>query len=377
MRITIATGPMFPVPPLRGGAIARLWQGMAEEFARRGHEVCIFARSFPGQPANEELRNVHYYRWGGFSQSLSTKFDLLRDFAYAARAVRRLPVADILVTNDFWLPVFAQLRYRNVGRVVVNANRFPKGQFWLYRGAARIAAASNAVRDAIAMECPVLAAKTRVFPNPIDVSLMCPNGSRTKDSNNIVLYVGRLHPEKGVDLLIESFAKVSIRHSSWRLRLVGPISVDGGGGGSEYERKLRFAARGYNIEFHGPEFDPAKLADLYRSADIFCYPSLAEKGEAFGVAPLEAMACGVAPIVSDLQCFRDFIVPNRSGWIFNHRTSNQVAALEVTLDLAIRDTAQRMAVANCALFTAQQYTYATISEQYLADFTTLLREQVT
>ena len=130
MRITIATGPMLPVPTLRGGAVPRMWQGLAEQFALAGHEVTVFAREFSGQPERETIAGVRYLRWGGFDQSLSVRRDLLKDLAYAMRAVRRLPSADILITNDFWLPVFAARR-RSVGRVVVNANRFPKGQFWL------------------------------------------------------------------------------------------------------------------------------------------------------------------------------------------------------------------------------------------------------
>src|SRR5882724_6766341 len=149
MNITIATGPMLPVPPLLGGAIPRLWQGLAEEFARHGHAVCIIARSFPGQPRRENLNGVNYLRWGGFSQGLSVKMDLVKDFFYAACVVGKLPTGDILVTNDFWLPVFAIRFRRGAGKVVINANRFPKGQFRLYQSAARIAAASTAVRDAI------------------------------------------------------------------------------------------------------------------------------------------------------------------------------------------------------------------------------------
>jgi glycosyltransferase involved in cell wall biosynthesis len=372
MRITIATGPMFPVPPLRGGAIARAWQGLAEEFARRGHEVCIFARSFAGQMAEEEIRNVRYRRWGGFSQSLSTSFDLIRDLFYAGRAVRRLPNADILVTNDFWLPVFAQLHQRKVGRLVINANRFPKRQFWLYRRASRIAAASTAVRDAIVEQCPALADRTRVFPNPIDTDVMCPNGGRVADSSPTLLYVGRLHPEKGVHVLVKAFANMSSKHPALRLRLVGPTGASEGGGGADYERQLRFAADGRNVEFHGSEFDLAKLVELYRSADVFCYPSIAEKGEAFGVAPLEAMACGLPPVVSDLDCFRDFIVPGNNGWVFNHRTADRVGALTTALDAAVQNADHRAEIAKRARETAECYTYSVIAEQYLSDFTALL-----
>src|SRR5262249_15678391 len=136
MRITIATGPWLPVPALRGGAIPRLWQGLAEEFVRQGQDVCILARSFSGQPAEATISGVRYIRWGGFDQSLSIKRDLVKDFAYSALAVKRLPQADILVTNSFWLPWFAGFFQESVGRVVINAARFPKSQYWLYSRAA-------------------------------------------------------------------------------------------------------------------------------------------------------------------------------------------------------------------------------------------------
>jgi glycosyltransferase involved in cell wall biosynthesis len=46
---------------------------------------------------------------------------------------------------------------------------------------------------------------------------------------------------------------------------------------------------------------------------MFVYPCLAEQGETFGLAPLEAVACGAVPIVSDLSCFGDFITPGVNG----------------------------------------------------------------
>ena len=373
MKITIATGPLLPVPPLQGGAVPRIWQGMAEEFARRGHEVCIFARAFPGQPNEEVSENVRYIRWGGFSQSLSIALDLIRDFTYAASVVRRLPKADILVTNDFWLPVFAGWRrHHSRGRIVVNAGRFPKGQFRLYRRTARIAAVSTAVCNAIVKECPVLAARTQVFPNPVDLRSMTPRITLPTDSTQALLYVGRLHPEKGVHLLIAAFGRLLAKHANWRLRLVGPIEIEKGGGGPDYDRQLKELARGAPVDFHGAEFDLHKLADLYRSADVFCYPSLAETGEAFGVAPLEAMACGVAPIVSRLDCFQDFIIPGENGWAFDHRTDDPLEALSATLDEAMSDPAARQRFAQSALGTAQRFSFPAIAEQYLADFTALI-----
>ena len=374
MKITIATGPMLPVPPLLGGAIPRLWQGLAEEFARRGHAVCIFARAFPGQPRRENLNGVGYLRGGGFSQGLSVKTDLVKDFFYAAGATGRLPVGDVLVTNDFWLPVLAARFRRGAGRVVINANRFPKGQFRLYQSAARIAAASVAVRNAIVSECPALADRTRVLPNPIDTRLLTPaKERRAADKNKILLFVGRLHPEKGVHVLIEAFARVRQRHPDWRLRLVGPVEKKSGGGGEEYQQRLEKLAAGLPVEFTGPVFDAGKLAELYRQADLFCYPSLAEKGESFGVAPLESMACGVPPVVSELECFQDFLADRETGWVFNHRAENPAGALANKL-IEVMNAPEQIAIAGQkAGEVAKRFSYAAVAEQYLADFSSLLK----
>ena len=57
----------------------------------------------------------------------------------------------------------------------------------------------------------------------------------------------------------------------------------------------------------GPLFNEQALIREYAAAAIFVYPSLAAKGEAFGLAPLEAMAAGCAVIVSKLACFDDYI----------------------------------------------------------------------
>jgi len=373
MKITIATGPLLPVPAVRGGAMPRIWQGLAEEFAERGHEVCIVARAFPGQPHEEVIKGVRYLRSGGFAQSLSITVDLAKDFIYAGINVWRLPSADILVISDVWLPVFAGWFRRSAGRIVVNANRFPKGQFRLYRRVSRIAAASTVVRNAVVCQCPVLESRTRVVPNPVDTHVMYPGSAlHTNGEPKTVLFAGRLHPEKGVHVLVEAFGRLAARHPHWRLQLVGPIAQEEGGGGVAYEQRLKEIAQGLPVEFSRPVFDSSILADVYRNADIFCYPSLAETGESFGVAPLEAMACGVAPVVSRLECFDDFITDGETGWVFDHRSADPVSALVEKLDAAMRAPAHVAAVARRAAEVAKQFSYNAVAEQYLADFAALL-----
>jgi len=368
MRITIATGPMLPVPALRGGAIPRMWHGLAREFAQRGHETCIFARSFPGQAGSETVDGIHFLRAGGYDQGTNVTVDLLKDFGYAAAALARLPAADVLVTNDFWLPALASRLRRRAGRVVVNANRYPKGQYFLYGTADRIAAASCAVRDAIALQAPALGPRIRVFPNPVDTGVMHPRDGSRPAGPSVLLYAGRLHPEKGVHLLASAFARIAARCPGWRLRIVGPWRIVEGGAGWDYVEALHATLKDLPAQIAEPVFSPAELAAEYQAASLFCYPSLADRGESFGLAALESMACGAPPVVSALECFRDFVSDGETGWVFDHRSAEPEARLAELLERLMNDPAQLARVGRRASESARAFGYAPLAERYLADF---------
>ncbi|OUL30818.1 glycosyltransferase family 4 protein [Nostoc sp. 106C] len=375
MIINIATGPWLPVPAVQGGAIPRLWQGLAEEFAARGHKVRILCRSYPGQPQTEVINGVEYIRRGGLPQSTNIILDLLKDFFYGLLTFPTLPPADILVINDFWLPVFAALRPQ-VGHIVVNAARFPKGQYRLYTGVARFAAVSTAVQEAIVQEYPSAIRKTKVIPNPIDTSIFSPaTQPKLEKKEKVILYVGRIHPEKGVHLLLNAFSILSQQINTVKLRIIGPVKENQGGGGETYLRNLHFIAEGLNVEFLEPIFDVHKLAEAYREADIFCYPSLAEKGESFGVAPLEAMASGLVPVVSSLNCFNDFIEEGRTGCFFEHSSPEATKKLATALKLAICNPDKIEKMSFQARHKASDFSYEKIASLYISAFEELLNNK--
>src|SRR5205085_9982795 len=124
---------------------------------------------------------------------------------YSLRVRRVLPAADILVTNTFWLPLLTRDSVR--GRVYVHVGRYPKGQMRFYGSAARLQAPSRAIAAAIAREVPSLTPKTIAipYPRPQPTADASPLHARDK----IVLFVGRVHPEKGVHLLIKAFMRVA------------------------------------------------------------------------------------------------------------------------------------------------------------------------
>ena len=371
MRITIVTGAFFPVPTLMGGAVEKVWFALGQEFARQGHDVVQISRAHPQLPAHETIENVRHLRVPGFAQPRSGVWLKLLDLVYSLRVRRLLPEADILVTNTFWLPLL--LRGRARGLLYVHVARFPKGQMRFYAHAARLQAVSNVIGDAIRAQAPRLAAKVRVIPNALPFAVPPqPEAARART----MLYVGRVHPEKGLDLILTALGQVSpTALAGWRLEIVGPHETHLGGGGEAFAAGLRaVAARGsIKVEWVGAVFDEAELIRRYQAAAIFIYPSVAETGEAMPLAPLEAMINGCAPLVSRLACFEDYIQDDETGFVFDHRGADAAAKVASRLETILRSNLDEITqIGAAARNRAREFAVEPVAQRYLADFATLL-----
>lgn len=377
MRITILQGAFLPVPPLRGGAVEKRWFELGKQFSWQGHSVCQVSRLFEGLPAVELIEGVRHLRVQGYDTPACGLYLKLLDLLYSLRALRALPPADILITNTFWLPILAAGRQQRLGLIVIDVQRMPKGQMRFYRRAACLRANSRAVSQAIAAEAPQLAGLIRTIPNPLP---FLPPPLADAEREPVILYCGRLHPEKGIALLIKAFSLACERGlSGWTLRLVGPADTAAGGGGMNWLKSLLLGpqAMGLPIEWLGPIYNNQNLLQHYQEAAMFAYPSLAERGETFGLAPLEAMACGAVPIVSDLACFRDFILHGVNGLVFNHRTADAPSQLAHQILTIAADPERRAAMGEAALAVRQSHHPATIAREFLACFEALIQQRQT
>jgi glycosyltransferase involved in cell wall biosynthesis len=143
-----------------------------------------------------------------------------------------------------------------------------------------------------------------------------------------------LHPEKGVLELIRAFGGIAKgERKDWVLQIIGPWREDQGGGGQGYLSAIKDLTTTYepSVQILDPVFTSNQLMEQYQKARAFVYPSLAGKGETFGLAVLEAMSCGCVPLVSDLGCFREFVVPGKNGFVFNADTGRVVENLRAEL----------------------------------------------
>ncbi len=375
MRITIVLGAFLPVPTTMGGAIEKVWLSLATEFFRRGHEVVMISRAVGDLPREQTMDGVRHLRVRGFDTPRSLIWLKVLDLIYSLRTLTVLPKADIIVTNTFWLPIL--LRDASRGKIYVHVARFPKGQMRFYKRAARLQAPSTAVAQAIALQAPALASKTAVVPNPAPPSITTAPPEPLDGREKIILFVGRLHPEKGVHLLVEAFvAGARTVFADWKLMIVGPAEARLGGGGCAYLASLKKAAQNapLQVAFTGPVFETARLESIFGSARLFVYPSLAERGESFGLAPLEAMTHGCAVLVSDLDCFKDFVRQDETGFVFDRRAANPTAALGQKMQQLVADESLLERVADNGYRRSSDYSVSRVADSFLTDFQSVLEE---
>jgi glycosyltransferase involved in cell wall biosynthesis len=331
MKISIVTGPFLSVPPGRSGSVERRWYYVAHLLSAMGHDVTVVSKCaedggsavfalVPAGGNGQRMSGPNVKTVKGYNRSGSLVWDVVLDFLYAWRCVRLKVPADVVVANTFWLPILLTLgRVRT--KIVIDVARVPKWQLAMYWKASCFRVASGVVEKTVLKQAPWLRNRTLKLANPIDTKVFCPAAKENCDESYVLLYAGRIHPEKGLHLLVMAAKRMceARPHANISLKIVGVSETADGGGGMEYVNELRKLAEHLAVSIDPPIYDRLAFSAVLRKATVFCYPSVAERGESFGVAPLEAMACGAVPVVSALECFREFISHGRNGLVFDHR----------------------------------------------------------
>ncbi len=376
MRISINMGPWLPVPAIEGGSTHRAWHRLALEFAAHGHEVKIISKRHPHQANYERQDGLEFIRLGGFHQGRSQIFNLSKDLIYALQILPQLPESDLLVIHDFWLPIFSAIKKRKFGKIVVIVGRYPRGQQRFYNGVDLFIPNSQIILNALKKCLPDGDRRCKLVSNPVDTELFYPVQKEAEQIPKRILFAGRLHPEKGLELLISAFRIVHDKFSNCELKIIGPHTASQGGAGKEFRQTLIKMAQNLPVHFQDPEFDPSKLAGIYRESDIFVYPSLAEQGESCPMAPLEAMASGIPVVVSNLSCFADIMRDKQNSRIFEHGSTDAAQNLaNVLLELLESPEDSKQIISN-ALITSEQHSFPQIATQYLGLFNALVKEDI-
>lgn len=127
-----------------------------------------------------------------------------------------------------------------------------------------------------------------------------------KKEEKVVLYLGRIHKIKGIDLLVNSFSKLVQKFDNLKLVIVGPDD----GYMSILNKQIESLNINDKVLFAGSLYDRDKL-EAYVDADIYVLPS---HSEGFPTTVLEACACGTPIIISE-GCRITDIVENKVGYV--------------------------------------------------------------
>ena len=358
MRITVITSPFGPLPPDAVGAVEKLFYLLAGEWVKAGHDICFICA---GGGDNEKIRHVRLKK---YRRTGSTKKDLIWDFLYSMKALLRCPKTEILLCNTFWSPFLAPLFRWKYRRLVYGVHRYPKRQFFLYPFAHSFICVSTAVADALRRQIGD-DKRIAVINNPIDAEVFRPiDGDRPKKP--IVAYAGRVHPEKGLDILFDACERL-VGDIGLTIRLFGPCDVANGGGGEAYVAVLKAKAPHVRVEFLGAMHNPKALAAALRECMVFVYPSVAERGESFGVAPLEAMGLGLPVVLSDLACFGDYAEDGENCRMF-HRGESAVEECAERLHELLTDDNLRTRLGVSAKYVSERFSAQAVAGRYINKF---------
>ncbi|MAJ47524.1 MAG: hypothetical protein CBC35_09705 [Planctomycetes bacterium TMED75] len=368
MRINVVIGAFASLPPAPAGAVEKVWAQLAASMAASGHEVTALCPAWGDLPATEEVDGVHYIRSSGFKRVGSTLRELPLEYRYARSMRRLLPPADVTVCNSFWMPVLLKKQKARFGLIDLHLQRFPKRQMFLYRKIDRISTVSEAIATAVRSQTPSVGHLLDVIPNPVDLEVYHPPEKRSDRARLEVLFHGRIHPEKGINVLIDATRIAQRLGVVFDVAVTGPHQREMGGGGDAYLSSLRTQAEGLPVRFESPVFDQHELADRLRRCDIHCYPSLAFHGEASPVAPVEAMACGAVPVVSDLPQFSGYARHMETALVFEREGSGAPERLAEALIKLVKDDALRDRLRSAALQQAQDLAVDLIAARHLEDW---------
>ncbi|MEU9209409.1 glycosyltransferase [Streptomyces sp. NPDC048415] len=180
------------------------------------------------------------------------------------------------------------------------------------------------------------------MPNPLPFMPDVPS-PRTE---NVVVSVGRLHDQKGIDMLLDTWAEVAPHHPEWRLRIYGS-------GEDEEILKKQCTALGLDasVEWMGRTSD---VPGALRGGSVFV---LSSRGEGFPLALMEAMATGLPCAAFDCAPgVHEIVHDGEDGLLAALGNTGELARRLDTLmsDKELRDTMGEAARANIQRYTTEE-----------------------
>ncbi|HVN94921.1 MAG TPA: glycosyltransferase family 4 protein [Syntrophorhabdaceae bacterium] len=235
---------------------------------------------------------------------------------------------------------------------------------WTLKNSSRVMAVSQAMKSTMA-GLGAFTDKIRAIPNgisndfvPLDkeharslVSLNLPSAD-----TKVILYCGRLSPEKGVNYLLDAVSLLHEHGVAFHLLLVGE--------GPERQRlqdMVRVSGLERQIEFRG-EVSHKEVPVLMNAADVFCLPSIRE---GWPNVLMESLACGTPVVASAVGGIPEIVINDNYGFL---APKQDAQALSAALEKAIVKEWDRDSIAA----SMRQRTWQTVAEEIVEEIKLVL-----
>lgn len=328
--IAMINAPIHPIPPSKGAAVE--WWMLQVSRRLQSLEPHIFCLAAPGQALEEKSDGVHFHRarLGRMYRRLFQKITRLDPWSYAhrmARAIDRLQ-PDILHVHNApallprlralcrWQPRLILHHMHNAMELETTGPdiRLLVNSHWLQRWYAE--------------RHPRL--HLEVITNGVDLERFQPRWESSDTDNvlrrnltlpadhKIVLFVGRISPEKGPLDLVQAFEELIKLRPDTVLVIVGERRTDPPGnprvdyGNAVHDACARLGDR---CRFVGL-VSPSEIQHYYRMGDLLVVPS--EFEEPFGMVAIEGMAAGVPVLAARKGGLPEFVIDGNTGYLIEN-----------------------------------------------------------
>ncbi|CAD7780153.1 MAG: D-inositol-3-phosphate glycosyltransferase [Candidatus Methanoperedenaceae archaeon GB50] len=353
--------------PIKGGVEENIIN-ISQELMKRGHEVTVVTSDIPDRPKKEIIHGIKVMRTKPLFSIFKTPImpnykELLStvdaDIIHAHGTIPNVSDVAIFYAAKNNIPSVLTYHFDGNADSIIGSffgefyNRFINRK--VVSKADKIIATSKSYAET-SMVLNDFLGKIEIIPNGVDLNRFNPEievGNIREKYNlpngNIVLYVGRFVKYKGVEYLIRAMKYVE--H--------GTLVIAGKG---KLERRLKQIVRDEklkNVKFLGyvPDED---LPKLYRVSDVYVLPSIT-RGENFGISALEAMACGIPVIASDLPGV-NWLVRDYCGMKVKPK---DVLGLSEKINELLSNDALRSEIGKNARKNAEEYNWEDISKKVM------------
>lgn len=362
-----------PYYPPHWGGMEVIASFVARGLRRRGHQVkVVTTQTSKGQ---QEVNNdPDLYRvpitFRVFNTPVSVKAyglinrlaqgaDLIHAYAYpvffsdiSARVASKTKVPFVL---EWIIDPRQALAYKEnmLAKVVTNSYMNFQGNRVFRKATVIITLSENYKRYLVSGGLP--REKIEVIPCGVDTELFNPKVSPIDfgdDFESLILYVGRISSQKGLDVLLKAFPEILREHPDTLLAIIGLCDQPA------FWRKILFDLR--NVKNHVKFFGSMSqdlLAKYYKTADLLVFPS---RYESFGMVPLEASACGT-PVVSTFAGAVEDVTKKVAYLVENEKPLHLAKSVNYLLS---NDDIRKKMGWQAAELVAKEYSWETALDKY-------------